>query len=160
MSIQSRIAKGFGFGPVSVATFGFYPANQEASSGWRRMMLTELQEESLKQDELRKMREETIDAPAAEQKKLKKVVPKDIPPSKPKKVLVELEKAVLDVHERPVIAKAPEQASPELAPWLAYMTAEFRSWYLHSLQSSDKVAAKAQLDAENDEIITLLLLAA
>ena len=94
MSIIARSIASIGVtqNPFAMASAGYLANNQNGRSGVNRMMLIQLQEESLRQDELRKKQ--------AEQKQEKpKEVPK--PTKKPKK------KKKVQVAEEPEVEQEP-----------------------------------------------------
>lgn len=73
--IADSIARiGIGYGPQAIATVGFFGRKQEARSGVNRMWLMQLQEESLRQDELRKLKENAPQKPEPITEKPKKPI--------------------------------------------------------------------------------------
>ena len=159
MTIQSRVSFGFGYGAQSVATFGFLPEQQQNTgrSGWYRLMLSEIQEESLRQDaEKKKLKEEAV---VAKENKVDAPV-KVIIPSKPKRIAVMLEKVFTPhVVELPKYIKSSVVPDDNLSPWLTGMTIEFREWFAQAIPMQEVLYAKIA-DNDEEEFIELMLMAA
>lgn len=103
--IADSIARiGVGYGPQAIATVGFFGRKQEARSGVNRMWLTQLQEESLRQDELQKQQEKEKRAPSP---KTTQVTEK--PKRKVEKKSVEVEATRPVFHPLPAFTRLPDQ---------------------------------------------------
>lgn len=75
--IADSIAKiGIGYGPRAISTVGLFGRKEEARSGVNRMWLIQLQEESLRQDELRKLKENAPQKPEQATERLKRKIEK------------------------------------------------------------------------------------
>lgn len=142
---------GSSWGPLEIAPNG-------ERSGYWRMMLAQMQQESLDAD-----KEKTKDAVVAEKKVIFKVVDKleSLLPEKKKARRKDAKPRIQVVNERPVLRRV--TASPteqDLTPLLNIVTNEFRAWILQIEPLRVKMLQQVAANDEEEEDIELLLLAA
>lgn len=138
---------------------GMHGAPEEPKrSGYWRMMLSQLQEESLRQDEEKKRDDEL-----PEKKVVFKVVESFKPVVRPAKVTPEPVRAEErpPVHERPLYRAAETVTeSPRFVLNLVIISQEFRNWALRLEPLYVQMLATKAANDEEEEDIELLLLAA
>ena len=156
MSIIARSIASIGVtqNPFAMASVGYLANNQTGRSGVNRMLLMQLQEESLRQDELRKKQ--------AEQKNEK---PKDTAQPKVAKVAKKakrrVEKKPVEVEDRlPILGPLPTFARIPDQPNYAALSVSIAQQVKVLLAEYTEIAIKfTQDDAqENEEDLELLLL--
>lgn len=150
MSIISRsIANiGFGYGQRAVSTVGFF-GQQDGRSGVNRLLLMQLQEESLRQDEERKKAKEQPKEPPKKVVKTKPVIKKS-------EVLLEEPDEVPPFRPLPLPTPLPPERNYLVEAM--YITMHIRE--LVASYKPIKVSVAVQSTAANDEEdIELLLLA-
>lgn len=144
----------------AISSTGYMVRNQSARSGVNRLMLAQLQEESLRQDELRKKQQEE----AANPKKAEVVEPKKVQKKAKKKPvkLVEREDGtveepeVLPLYLRPVPSYAPIVEKPNYTSAILSITSQLE-FYVFAHGTLSVTRLKTEL---HEEELELLLLAA
>lgn len=158
MSIIARSIASIGVtqNPFAMASVGYLANNQTGRSGVNRMLLMQLQEESLRQDELRKQQAEKKDEKPKDQRQLKA-------PKVAKKAKRRIEKKSVEVEDRlpilgplPAFTRLPDQPnfaalSVSIAQQVHFLLTQYKVKVLNFEQR------KKQLDTDEEDVELLLL---
>jgi hypothetical protein len=158
---------GIGLGPKYISALGFKDmSTQDGRSGYWRLFYYQLQEAELEKDKLRA-------AGKPQQKEAPEKAHKPVVAAPERRVLVQRHKPKHS-NTQILLEKPPEfkpkklylvpkrEDTPDLVPIMNVLSNEVRNWALQSQELSVKFKQAQQLQAANEEeeLITLLLLAA
>lgn len=156
MSIIARSIASIGVtqNPFAMTSVGYLANNQTGRSGVNRMLLMQLQEESLRQDELRKQQAEKKDEKPKDQRQLKT-------PKVAKKTKRRVEKKPVEVEDRlpilgplPAFARIPDQ--PNYAALSVSISQQVQLLLAGYVSTAVKFAQdKTQEDEEDLELLLL-----
>ena len=157
MSIIARSIASIGVtqNPFAMASVGYLANNQSGRSGVNRMLLMQLQEESLRQDELRKKAQEQKNE-KPEHKTEPKVakVTKKVKRRKEKKP-VQVEETVRVFHPIPAFRRIPDQ--PDFAALSISISEQVKLLLTEYTEVAIKFKAIQQQDEEDLELLLLSL---
>jgi len=158
MSIIARSIASIGVtqNPFAMASVGYLANNQSGRSGVNRMLLMQLQEESLRQDELRKKAQEQKNEKPEDQRKPKKTKVSKKVKRRVEKKPVEIEDNIPILGPLPAFTRVPDQ------PNFATLSISI-SQQVHFLLTQYKVKVlnfeqhKKQFDTDDEDVELLLL---
>lgn len=155
MSIIARSIASIGVtqNPFAMASVGYLANNQTGRSGVNRMLLMQLQEESLRQDELRKQQAEKKDEKPKDQRQLKA-------PKVAKKAKRRTEKKPVEVEDRlPILGPLPAFTRLPDQPDYEALSVNIAQQVKVLLAGYTEIAVKFKsIQQEEEEDLELLLL--
>lgn len=150
-SVSGNVVPGVG----NIVITGYAPtiAQSGGQSGWRRLLIAQIQEEALQLDTERRKFEE---------KGAQKIVAESEAALRAFEIAQQLEAIDSTVPDtvHPRLVKTGRTKRRVVAPWLLEMPPEFRAWYVESLPQLVAAEKRKLLkdDEDEDEVIEMLLM--
>lgn len=153
---------GVGLGPSYLSAIGFKGTGaptQDGRSGYWRLFYYQLQEAELEKEKQKREQEQGQKAPEGKSEAASQATPAvPKPKAKPRVAKPKPVEVLPKVHPRPLYNKVPEPVSIE--PWLHVVSNQFRAEYLSILPLQKIVLLQKAANDEEEEVLTLLLMAA